>query len=121
MKAIYDAGIWAKLNILFTAGENKKTIGDTIDWLMNNKELIKGISVNYETIFGPRNTLIEELIPLGASFVNENDLFEKGYSYINLSEEIDYFKAKEIISAVLHELRDCQRVFLIRFCLAVIV
>ena len=121
LKAIYDAGIWAKLNILFTAGENKKTIGDTIDWLMNNKELIKGISVNYETIFGPRNTLIEELIPLGASFVNENDLFEKGYSYINLSEEIDYFKAKEIISAVLHELRDCQRVFLIRFCLAVIV
>lgn len=92
----YESGIWVKLNILLSAGENYQTIDETKEWLNKNKKYIKGISSNCETIYGPHNNLIDSFKKLGASYVNENDLEEKGYSNINLSNEIDYNSAKVI-------------------------
>lgn len=92
----YENGIWVKLNILLTAGENYETISDTREWLDKNRKYIKGISSNCETIYGPNNDLIKCLEPLGATYVNDSDLNEKGYANINLSNELDYKSAKEI-------------------------
>lgn len=92
----YENGIWVKLNILLTAGENHETILDTREWLDKNRKYIKGISSNCETIYGPNNDLIKCLRPLGATYVNDDDLEEKGYANINLSNELDYGMAKEI-------------------------
>lgn len=92
----YESGIWVKLNVLLTAGENYETISDTREWLDKNRKYIKGISSNCETIYGPNNDLIKYLRPLGATYVNDNDLKEKGYANINLSNELDYNLAKEI-------------------------
>ncbi len=96
LRIAYESGIWVKLNILLTAGENHETITETMQWLDKNKKYIKGISSNCETIYGPYNNLIESLKPLGATYVCDNDLEEKGYSYINLSDEINYNLAKTI-------------------------
>ena len=92
----YENDIWVKLNILLTAGENFETIAETREWLEKNRRYIKGVSSNCETIYGPNNNLMEHLEALGASYVNGNDLQEKGYAYINLSDELDYSSAKEI-------------------------
>lgn len=92
----YESGIWVKLNILLTAGENYETLTETMQWLDENRKYIKGVSSNCETIYGPHNDLIKSLKPLGATYVCDNDLEEKGYSYINLSDEINYDLAKKI-------------------------
>lgn len=91
----YENGIWIKLNILLTAGENLDTIEETRYWLDKNKKYIKGISSNCETIYGPNNNIMNILKTLGASYVNEHDLTENGYAHINLSKEIDYTLAKK--------------------------
>ncbi len=92
----YENGIWVKLNILLTAGENYETISDTREWLDKNRKYIKGISSNCETIYGPNNDLIRSLKHWGASYVNDNDLEDKGYANINLSKELDYGQAKKM-------------------------
>ena len=95
LRIAYECGIWVKLNILLMAGETVKTIEETQQWLNRNKKYIKGISSNCETIYGPHNKFIDDLKPLGASLVKDDALMRKGYSYINLSEEIDYSLARE--------------------------
>lgn len=92
----YENGIWVKLNILLTAGECFETIAETKQWLDKNRKYIKGISANCETIYGPQNNLIEKLKILGATYTNDNDLETKGYSYINLSNEISYDLAEKM-------------------------
>ena len=92
----YESGIWVKLNIMLTAGENYETIEETRQWLDKNRKYIKGISSNCETIYGPYNTMIESLRYLGATYAHDNDLEEKGYSYINLSNEINYDVAQKL-------------------------
>ena len=92
----YENDIWIKLNILLTAGENIETIAETKEWLDKNRKYIKGITSNCETIYGPNNNLMEHLEALGATYVNDNDLQEKGYAFINLSNEINHSLAKEI-------------------------
>ena len=91
-----SCGVWVKLNILLTAGESMASIAETINWLERNKELVKGVSVNCETIYGPRNRLIHELSKHGASYVDEHELLEKGYARINLSNTIDFNTANQI-------------------------
>lgn len=95
LRVAYECGIWVKLNILLTAGETKKTIEETQTWLNKNKKYIKGISANCETIYGPYNSLIDNCFTLGSTMVKKNLLDEKGFSYINLSDEIDFQLAKE--------------------------
>lgn len=48
---------------------------------------------NYIQIY---NHLLESLKPFGATYVCNSDLEEKGYSYINLSDEINYDLAKTL-------------------------
>lgn len=92
----YENNIWVKLNILLTAGENFETIAETKEWLDKNRKYIKGISSNCETIYGPNNMLMKRLEVLGATYVNDNDLQEKGYAFINLSNALNCSLAKEI-------------------------
>ena len=92
----YESGIWVKLNVLLTAGETYETLTETMQWLDKNRKYIKGISANCETIYGPYNHLLESLKPFGATYVCNSDLEEKGYSYINLSDEINYDLAKTL-------------------------
>lgn len=92
----FESGIWIKLNVLLTAGESIETITETQEWLDRNRKYIKGISSNCETIYGPNNKLIKLLEPLGATYVNDDDLWEKGYANINLSSDMKYSLAKEI-------------------------
>ena len=92
----YESGIWVKLNVLLTAGETYETLTETMQWLDKNRKYIKGISANCETIYGPYNHLLESLKPFGATYVCTSDLEEKGYSYINLSDEINYDLAKTL-------------------------
>lgn len=95
ISACYENDIWIKLNILLYAGETYKTIDETITWLNNNKKYIKDVSVGGLVYYKNMNN-IDELYALGASMQTENDLQDKGFSYMNLSSEIDANQAKEI-------------------------
>lgn len=103
-KLIYAAnenGIWIKLNILLSAGETKKTVYETVQWLKKREDLVKGVSVSLETIFGPNNSyMMDHIKSLGASCVNTQDLKKKGYANINLSTEIDYNESLNIAKTI---------------------
>lgn len=95
--AANENGIWIKLNILLSAGETNETVYETIQWLKKREDLIKGVSVSFETIFGPNNSyMVDHIKSLGASCVNSDDLEKKGYANINLSSEIDYNESLNI-------------------------
>lgn len=96
IKIAYECGVWVKLNILLSAGETLETYMETKHWLQKNKRYIKGISSNCEMIFGPQNNYADKIKILGASLVNCFDLENNGYSYINLSTEINYANAKKL-------------------------
>lgn len=46
LRKMYEFGLWSKLNILLYIGETYKTLGETITWLEDRSEYIKGVSVN---------------------------------------------------------------------------
>lgn len=88
--------IFVKINILLYSGETFESINETMKWIEKNKALIKGISANSQIIYGYDNTIMEVLRNNGSSFTDHFSLEKDGYSYINLSKEIDYNLAKEI-------------------------
>lgn len=96
LRTAYNCGIWVKLNILLTAGESLTSISETIDWLKSNRKYIKGVSTNIETIYGPSNPLANDLISFGATVTDPCGLENNGFSYLNLSNDIDFSLAKKI-------------------------
>lgn len=96
---MYELGIWSKINLLLYVGETNKTINETIVWLEERREYIKGVSVNPIIVYLNGNqtqdfikyideeTLIE---------VNRENLDKFGYTFISLSKEIDIVKSQEI-------------------------
>ncbi len=95
IREAYNNGIWIKLNILLSAGENKETVNETEEWLDRNRKYIKGVSVNNETVYGPYSN-IDSFVALGARLVNNNDLREKGFAALDLSPEMNNDLAKEV-------------------------
>lgn len=96
LKECHANGIFVKINILLFAGETIETISETIEWLKLHRQYIKGVSVGPVIIFGwecETENYIKELQGYGAS---KSHIPTKGVQYINLSNEIDHYKAIEI-------------------------
>lgn len=92
-------GIWVKLNVLLFAGETYKTIEETISWLCERRELIKGVSVSSLVYYKNMGNL-NALLKAGASIPDERFLEENGYVNLDLSEEIPYRVAKKYMTEV---------------------
>lgn len=93
----FDCDIWCKLNILLYVGETKETLNETLEWLGGKK--YKGLSVNPfilylngEGIIG----FIDKIKEIAQIEVDEEELNEKGYLFIDLSNEITSDEAKKI-------------------------
>lgn len=104
LKALYDNNVWAKVNILLYPGENEETIGETKNWLNRNKTYIKGVSVNPFILYLNQedldekhsNKFIKDIEKISNSKVDKEQLLEKGYTYVDLSEQIDINRTKQI-------------------------
>jgi radical SAM superfamily enzyme YgiQ (UPF0313 family) len=98
LKLCKELNIWAKVNILLYAGETHTTLNETIDWLEEHRDCIKGLSVNPLMVYGhDLNTLkyMKELEELGAKPVDSN-IQTKGYSRMHLSETISFDESEKI-------------------------
>lgn len=92
-------GIWAKLNILLYLGETNETIAETLEWLDGNKTNFKGVSVNPFILYlDGSNTeqFLHTILDMTGSKPNVDDLYEMGFSFVNLSPEISTSQAKSI-------------------------
>lgn len=97
LKACKNLGIWAKVNILLYPGENFDTVNETITWLHNHRDCIKGVSVNPLVVYGRdmRTELyLSKIRELGATPVDENYAL-KGYTTVNLSESLPFDSVEE--------------------------
>lgn len=87
IEACSNENIEVKVNVLLYAGEDFATIEETKDWLIQNKRYIRGVSVNPVVVYGP-NSDTEYFTSLGANIIDTSQ--NLGYSYMDLSSEIDY-------------------------------
>lgn len=87
IEACHEEGVDVKVNILLFAGESLDSVAETKEWIQANIQYIKGVSVNPVVAYGPENDN-EYFISLGASIIDTSELL--GYSYMNLSVQIDY-------------------------------
>lgn len=94
-----DVGIKTKLNILLYAGETISTLNETKKWLAGHRDLINGISVS--SLIYYRNAVgLSDLLNLGSSIPNISDIDTKGYSFLNLSDEIKLSDIKKISRSI---------------------
>ncbi|MBJ7552654.1 radical SAM protein [Marinomonas ostreistagni] len=99
LKACRDNNVYVKLNYLLYAGETEKTIDETIAWLDEHADCIKGISVGPVVVFGAPTAskdFVENLEKLGASLVSQEELYQKGIGHIHPSAKISSDDAEEI-------------------------
>lgn len=99
LKEAYKNNIWLKLNIILYPGETMETVNETLNWLNKNKKFIKGVSVNPLIIY--RNgdytqEFINHVESLSKKKVNISKLENKGYTFIDLSDEININSSKEL-------------------------
>lgn len=95
ISSCYDNDIWVKLNIMLYAGETNDTINETVEWLKRNKKYIKDVSVGSLVYYKNMDNL-EELMSYGATLQSIDSLENEGFSYLNLSDDINVEKANEI-------------------------
>lgn len=91
----YELGIKVKINILLYAGETKKTLKETEDWLEKHKTYITGVSIGPVTVYGwdeDTSVYMDALETLGASIYRSST----GIKYLNLSAEITFDESIEI-------------------------
>lgn len=99
LRVCNDLGIWAKVNVLWYAGETYSTAFETIDWLNEHRRYVKGVSVGPVVIYGATgktSDYVAELLNLGATLFSPNDLDEKGYCHLNLSGELDHVEVEKL-------------------------
>lgn len=98
LQSCRDYDVWAKINILLYPGECAETVQETMNWLDEHKECIKGVSVNPLMVY--RNTsYVDYLEKLGQTYGAspvENSVEEKGYCYMNLSEEMQLEQIEQL-------------------------
>ncbi|WP_409344234.1 B12-binding domain-containing radical SAM protein [Paenibacillus sp. MBLB4367] len=87
IEACHKENVHVKVNVLLYAGEDFESIAETKEWLLLNKKYIRGVSVNPVVVYGPQSSN-DYFNSLGASVIDTSE--ELGYSYMHLSNEIDY-------------------------------
>lgn len=88
-------GILVKLNILLYAGENEKTIGETMQWLKDRREIIHGVSVGSIVYYKGMGNF-DELTRFGASIVCGEDLECHGYANLNPSPTLSFKQSQNL-------------------------
>jgi hypothetical protein len=99
MRACRDNGVWVKANVMLYAGETRKTLDETVAWLDEHADCIKGVSVGPVIAFGPPKTadvLLNDWRLLGANPVDRESAIRSGISVMHLSDEIDAASAETI-------------------------
>lgn len=84
-------GIWVKLNFLIYSGETQATYDETISWLDQHSESVKGISVGPVIVFGsPRASqdFVSSIVKAGGRLVDEESSERTGIAQIHPSSEI---------------------------------
>ena len=92
----YD--IWIKINVLLYPGETEETLNETIKFLECNKSYFKGLSVYPTLIYGSDKYAVDflkEIEEFGATAIN-GKIEDNCITNLNLSEEINYEKAKQL-------------------------
>jgi hypothetical protein len=103
IQVAYDNGIWVKINILLYAGETSRSIEETVSWISNISNYLKGVSVGPVIVYGINDDsshFVQEVGQYGASAM-ESEI--KGVTYLNLSEEIDFYKSLDISKQISRE------------------
>lgn len=98
IKLCFKYGIWIKINILLYPGETEETIKETVNFLEENKNYFKGLSVYPTIIYGSdfyAFNFLKEIEKLGASTLN-GKIEDSGITNLNLSNEINFEKAKQL-------------------------
>lgn len=91
--------VWVKVNFLLYAGETEQTYLETIGWLDDHRDSIKGVSVGPVILFGsPRTTaaLVSDIERLGGSIVDSRSSELRGISQVHLSEKISNQDAEDL-------------------------
>ena len=106
IKACASKGVWCKLNILLYAGETLSTFNETLQWLLSRKEYIKGVSANRLTIYlnGDMDDYLASIESVTKCKINTKELYERGFTYPDLSEEISKEKAFSLCKALSSQL-----------------
>lgn len=99
VKELHKYDVWPKVNVLLYPGEDESTIAETCSWLDDNREYIKGVSVNPFFLYlngEYTGELINEIERKSSLKIDYKKLFAQGYLSIALSKEISIDKAKKI-------------------------
>ena len=103
IRKMYELGIWSKINILLYIGETNKTIAETVEWLTCQKKYAKGVSVNPLTVYlngEDTSTYVDYIEHDTHLLVDKSTLYDKGYTFINLSNEIDILMSKKMTNII---------------------
>lgn len=94
-----ECGIWMKVNVLLFPGETLQTLNETVQWIGDRKDCIKGVSVGSTIVYGLRHEvthLLEYYESLGAyPSVEEHEQIE-GVTRLNISRKIDLHTAEQL-------------------------
>lgn len=99
VRACHANGVWTKVNVLLYPGETKATLMDTINWLEQHREFIKGVSAGPLIMYRYGDASLDFLRQIeryGAKVVSDTDLDAQGFADIHLSKE---FSHQDAISA----------------------
>ncbi len=100
LKVTSECGIWNKCNIMLYAGETDETFEETRSFLKKHQQYIKGISANPLTIYlngiESTNEYIKEIEKISECTIENKKLYDKGYTYINLSSSVSKERAFEM-------------------------
>ncbi|WP_419811138.1 B12-binding domain-containing radical SAM protein [Bacterioplanoides sp.] len=80
--------VWVKVNVLLYAGETQKTYEETIAWLDDHSDCIKGVSVGPVVVFGsPKSSegYVSKIIEDGGALVDRNQLHNTGVGHVHPS------------------------------------
>lgn len=99
LKACRDNDVWVKVNVLLYAGECEKTLSETIKWLDEHADCIKGVSVGPVVVFGsPKSArgYVSSIREAGGDLVDPRQLYESGIGHVHPSLSISADDAEEI-------------------------
>lgn len=91
INACAKSGVWVKVNFLIYAGESDKTYSESIGWLDDHRDSIKGISAGPVVVFGSPSTaqgLLKEIVSSGGRLVDDESNAFNGVGEIHPSNEI---------------------------------
>ena len=99
LRACRDNDVWVKVNVLLFAGESEKTFNETIAWLDEHADCIKGVSAGPVVIFGSPKTAkeyVSSILEAGGTLVNQKQLSDSGVGHIHPSSSISSDEAEKI-------------------------